>query len=204
MAHFAQYFKGPMAVFSSYAVAINASAVGLFYYDKQQAIQHKWRVRESTLHITALLGGWVGGMFAMEAFKHKRAKQSFKNTYYVAVGGNIVLLTGFAYLFRKSPHLLPPFLKKYSSSQMIRSQPQTLAQRMEQQQQHLQRHDQFIEQKNIELHQQRKQQRRHHQQQQQQQTNVVDNTASSSFQVQDRPDNGKQRNNRRRNNNKNN
>jgi len=28
-----------------YAVGINAAAVGLFYYDKQQALQKEWRVR---------------------------------------------------------------------------------------------------------------------------------------------------------------
>jgi len=28
-----------------YAVGINATAVGLFYYDKQQALQKEWRVR---------------------------------------------------------------------------------------------------------------------------------------------------------------
>lgn len=30
----------------AYLTAVNAAAVGLFYYDKQQALTNGWRVRE--------------------------------------------------------------------------------------------------------------------------------------------------------------
>jgi uncharacterized membrane protein YsdA (DUF1294 family) len=33
-----------MAIAGTYLVGINAAAVGLFYYDKQQALNHGWRV----------------------------------------------------------------------------------------------------------------------------------------------------------------
>lgn len=55
----------------AYLVGINAASVGLFYYDKQQAVNHEWRVRPhydskiSLPHITrnhppkrAELGSW--------------------------------------------------------------------------------------------------------------------------------------------------
>ncbi len=40
-----------------YLVAVNVGAAGLFWYDKQKAIRHEWRVRESTLQLSALAGG---------------------------------------------------------------------------------------------------------------------------------------------------
>ncbi|EGG20343.1 hypothetical protein DFA_07467 [Cavenderia fasciculata] len=104
--------KGPMAIITTYGVGVNAGAAYMFYYDKQQAIQHKWRVRESTLQLTALAGGWIGGMWAMEQFKHKRAKQSFKNVYFSAVAGNIAILSGLVYALKKRPQLIPDQLRK--------------------------------------------------------------------------------------------
>jgi len=38
-----------MMIVGAYLVAVNVGAAGLFYYDKQCAIRHQWRVRESTL-----------------------------------------------------------------------------------------------------------------------------------------------------------
>ena len=52
----------------AYLATVNAGAFGLFWYDKQQAIQHKWRVPEKTLHTTALLGGWLGGICVIGYF----------------------------------------------------------------------------------------------------------------------------------------
>ncbi|KAF2071213.1 hypothetical protein CYY_007465 [Polysphondylium violaceum] len=90
-----------------YGAAVNVGAAGLFYYDKQQAIAHKWRVRESTLQLTALFGGWIGGLYAMQTFKHKRAKQSFKNVYFAAIGGNLAMIAGSFVVFKRYPHLIP-------------------------------------------------------------------------------------------------
>lgn len=46
-----------MMIVGAYLVAVNVGAAGLFYYDKQCAIRHQWRVRESTLQLSALAGG---------------------------------------------------------------------------------------------------------------------------------------------------
>jgi uncharacterized membrane protein YsdA (DUF1294 family) len=58
-----------------YLVLINAASVAMFWYDKNQAKNGGWRVPEKQLQFTALLGGWVGGMWAMEKFKHKTVKK---------------------------------------------------------------------------------------------------------------------------------
>jgi len=39
----------------------------------------QWRVPEATLCATAVAGGWVGGSWAMQRFRHKTAKKSFKD-----------------------------------------------------------------------------------------------------------------------------
>jgi uncharacterized membrane protein YsdA (DUF1294 family) len=40
-------------------------------YDKRQARLGKWRVRENTLHLLELLGGWPGSLIARHVLRHK-------------------------------------------------------------------------------------------------------------------------------------
>eukprot|EP01132_Coremiostelium_polycephalum_P001928 gene1928-2363_t len=107
------FLKRPITIVGGYIVSVNVGAMGLFYYDKQQAIQHKWRVRESTLQLTALFGGWIGGMFAMQKFKHKRAKQSFKNVYFTAVAANVGIVGAFVAVLKFRPQLLPYSIRNF-------------------------------------------------------------------------------------------
>eukprot|EP00906_Rhabdomonas_costata_P038990 RCo055193 len=76
-------------VAASYVVS-NTGTVFLFFYDKQQAVQRKWRVPERTLHCTALAGGWIGGWIAMQKFHHKSRKAEFVLPYALATAVNIV------------------------------------------------------------------------------------------------------------------
>ena len=48
--------------FAAYVGAVNAGSAGLFFYDKECAKARQWRVPEATLCMTALAGGWLGGM----------------------------------------------------------------------------------------------------------------------------------------------
>eukprot|EP01112_Ceratiomyxa_fruticulosa_P019005 TRINITY_DN6151_c0_g1_i1.p1 TRINITY_DN6151_c0_g1~~TRINITY_DN6151_c0_g1_i1.p1 ORF type:complete len:156 (-),score=33.76 TRINITY_DN6151_c0_g1_i1:207-674(-) len=104
-----------------YFGAVNAGSAAIFWYDKQQAIKHQWRVRESTLQLTALFGGWIGGFWAMQMFKHKRSKPPFLKWYYAAVGGNVALIGTGIYLLRYRPqllrNLLPGLTQKYQKPQ---------------------------------------------------------------------------------------
>jgi uncharacterized membrane protein YsdA (DUF1294 family) len=51
----------------------------LFYgYDKMQARNLEWRVKELTLHTLALVGGWPGALAGMHYFQHKTRKVSFQ------------------------------------------------------------------------------------------------------------------------------
>ncbi|KAJ3019538.1 UNVERIFIED_CONTAM: hypothetical protein HDU68_010613 [Siphonaria sp. JEL0065] len=79
-----------------YFVLINAFAVGLFWYDKHQAQTKGWRIPEKQLQLTALLGGWIGGTWAMKTFKHKTVKKEFKEPYNLAMMANWAILGGIA------------------------------------------------------------------------------------------------------------
>jgi uncharacterized membrane protein YsdA (DUF1294 family) len=84
-----------------YATSINIASFGLFGYDKHCAqkvctnflIQQQklWRVPEATLCLSAAMGGWAGGLIAMQKFKHKTKKKSFQVQYFAACAGNIAL-----------------------------------------------------------------------------------------------------------------
>lgn len=77
--------------FLSYMVLSNTAAFLLFAYDKHQATDKLWRVRESTLCFSALAGGWVGGMTAMQLVHHKTKKQSFLQKYIACTAVNVVV-----------------------------------------------------------------------------------------------------------------
>lgn len=71
-----------------YFGVVNVGAFGLFWYDKQQALTGGWRVPEKSLQLSALVGGWIGGMIAMNTFRHKTKKESFRQPYFVCVALN--------------------------------------------------------------------------------------------------------------------
>lgn len=73
-----------------YAGAVNIGSAGLFAYDKHQAIQQAHRVPERRLCQTALMGGWAGGLLAMQLFRHKTKKKSFQRKYVEAIMTNMV------------------------------------------------------------------------------------------------------------------
>ncbi|KAJ3169955.1 hypothetical protein HDU88_000597 [Geranomyces variabilis] len=80
-----------LLIVGAYFAAVNAGAAGLFWYDKHQAQTRGWRVPEKTLQLTALAGGWIGGMWAMKTFRHKTVKQSFQTPYMLCTGANVVI-----------------------------------------------------------------------------------------------------------------
>lgn len=63
-----------------YLAIINIVTFALYGIDKWKAIHNKWRIREATLLITALIGGSLGAFIAMHVFRHKTRKRYFKYT----------------------------------------------------------------------------------------------------------------------------
>jgi len=60
-----------------YLLVINLIAFLAMYIDKKRAKWGKWRIKESTLFLLALLGGSIGGIAGMYTFRHKTKKPGF-------------------------------------------------------------------------------------------------------------------------------
>ncbi|KAF2750790.1 DUF1294-domain-containing protein [Sporormia fimetaria CBS 119925] len=60
-----------------YTSAVSTVTFLVYGYDKRQAVNRGWRVKERWLHILGLLGGWPGAMLAQHYFQHKTQKKSF-------------------------------------------------------------------------------------------------------------------------------
>lgn len=56
-----------------------------YWSDKRHAQNGRWRTPESTLHFTALLGGWPGGWAAQQVFRHKTRKGAFQAVFWASV-----------------------------------------------------------------------------------------------------------------------
>lgn len=69
-----------------YFLSINIILFILTYIDKQKAIHHKWRIRESTLIGLAFLGGSIGLLLGMYTFRHKTKHPLF------FIGGPLILI----------------------------------------------------------------------------------------------------------------
>ena len=60
-----------------YWVVVNIVTFGLFAYDKRQAKNGGWRIKEATLLFFCAAGGAVGGLCAMNFCRHKTKKPAF-------------------------------------------------------------------------------------------------------------------------------
>lgn len=65
---------------------INAVGLLLMLIDKEKARRHRWRISEATLFTVALLGGSVGILLGMYAFRHKTKHLRF------TIGVPVILL----------------------------------------------------------------------------------------------------------------
>lgn len=70
---------------TGYLILINAAAFLLMLADKQKARKNKWRIPERALISTAVIGGSIGCLVGMYAFRHKTKHLRF------AVGIPVIL-----------------------------------------------------------------------------------------------------------------
>lgn len=66
-----------MIYFIIYLIIINIIAFFAMFIDKRKAKYGKWRIKEHTLFILALIGGSVGAIIGMYTFRHKTKKARF-------------------------------------------------------------------------------------------------------------------------------
>ena len=61
-----------------YLLGVNLALFALMGVDKYKAVHGKWRVRESTLFVLAIIGGSVGGILWLRVFRHKTLHPAFR------------------------------------------------------------------------------------------------------------------------------
>ncbi|WP_027308167.1 DUF1294 domain-containing protein [Caloramator sp. ALD01] len=65
-------------LFEYYLLIINVLGILLIMVDKFKAKYKRWRIRENTLLIVALIGGSIGVYLSMYLFHHKTRKPKFR------------------------------------------------------------------------------------------------------------------------------
>lgn len=66
----------------------------LYADDKSRSKRKDWRIREQTLHLCELAGGWLGGFIAQRILRHKSQKKSYQAAFWA-----IVIIHYIAWLF---------------------------------------------------------------------------------------------------------
>ena len=74
-----------VGVITGYLAVVNLWSAALVWWDKRHARLGRKRIRERTLYLSALFGGFPGGIWVMRGLRHKTVKTSFIWRYTVAV-----------------------------------------------------------------------------------------------------------------------
>ena len=79
-------------------VIINIGSAIAIWWDKRRATKGEWRLKEGTLLVWALFGGWPGGIWAMRRFRHKTSKGSFIAKYVFVIALNIGVIAAITFV----------------------------------------------------------------------------------------------------------
>ncbi len=66
--------------------------LALFGFDKRAATLGRRRIRERTLLLWALVGGWPGALIGQRVFRHKTIDRWFRAGLWTAIAGNLLVL----------------------------------------------------------------------------------------------------------------
>ncbi|MBN4064651.1 DUF1294 domain-containing protein [Dehalococcoides mccartyi] len=77
---------------------VNLGSAIAIWWDKRRAVNDGWRIKEETLLVWALVGGWPAGIWAMRRFRHKTSKRSFiaKYVFVILLNLGVIAAIGFA------------------------------------------------------------------------------------------------------------
>ena len=86
-------------------LGVNFLTLLLFWYDKALSQERPmgWRIREQTLLLTALCGGWPAGYIAMRVVHHKLGKRLFREHYAALTEANMSVALILCILFMPAP-----------------------------------------------------------------------------------------------------
>jgi uncharacterized membrane protein YsdA (DUF1294 family) len=77
-------------------LGLSLVTLAVYWRDKSAARERRWRTRESTLQLLALVGGWPGALLAQRLLRHKCSKPSFQAIFYATVALNCSALLLYA------------------------------------------------------------------------------------------------------------
>jgi uncharacterized membrane protein YsdA (DUF1294 family) len=63
-----------------------------YAFDKSKAQRGLWRIKERTLHLLSLIGGWPGARIGQQVFRHKCQKRMFNFIFLGTVVINLSIL----------------------------------------------------------------------------------------------------------------
>ena len=75
-----------------YLIVINIVTFLVYGMDKLKAKQGSWRISEATLLILAIIGGSIGALLGMKAWRHKTQHKKFKYGLPLILLAQIVLI----------------------------------------------------------------------------------------------------------------
>lgn len=81
-----------------YLLVINLMAFCAMWWDKRRAQKGEWRISEAGLFTLVLLGGGIGGIAGMYAFRHKTKKLRFTIGFPTILITEIVLAIYFLFI----------------------------------------------------------------------------------------------------------
>lgn len=82
------------------APLLNGVTFFIYWTDKHAAQHGRWRTKEDTLHLLALLGGWPGAWAAHQVLRHKSRKVTFRAMYWATVVLHCAALGGWLFWLR--------------------------------------------------------------------------------------------------------
>ncbi len=88
-----------------YYIGINIITFLFYVYDKTAAQSDMWRIKEDTLHLLSISGGWAGALIAQDIFRHKTQKKAFRTTFYMTVFINC-LVSGIGFIYIHNPNII--------------------------------------------------------------------------------------------------
>lgn len=79
---------GGWLIYLAVVAVMSVVTFAIYGWDKWRARRGGWRVKEATLQLLALLGGWPGAMAGRRLFSHKTRKRSFTLVLWATAAGH--------------------------------------------------------------------------------------------------------------------